>query len=211
MTTTATRKRAQSNREAWLTEVVRAMRPAFRAAGIDLPPVRVSVGWPGGKRSKGVTLGQCWSPTSAADGRAQIFVSPIVHDGRIAISTLVHELCHAADRNANGHDRPFEAIARKVGLEGKPSETHAGPDLAEKSSALVKRLGKYPHAALTEMTSGTKKQTTRMVKLTCACTPERILRVSRKNIDAGRIICGICEVDFQEEISDEDQGDGDDE
>ena len=104
MATTLTRKRAQINREAWLTEVVKAVRPMFAAADATLPPVRVSVGWPGGKRNpKGTTVGQCWSPTSATDGRAQIFISPLIEDGRRAIDILVHELCHAVDRNQNGH------------------------------------------------------------------------------------------------------------
>jgi SprT-like family len=194
---TATKKRAQSNREAWLTEVVRAVRPSFTSKGIDLPPVRVSVGWPGGRRSKGTVLGQCWSAKAATDGRAQIFVSPIVSDGRRAVDILIHELAHAADHNEHGHTAQFAAIATKMGLEGKPTHTHAGPDLAEKASALVKRLGKYPHAALDEgMTDGTKKQGTRMIKVICECPEPRILRLSQKNIDAGPITCGICDGEF---------------
>ena len=196
---TATQKRAQTNREAWLTEVVRAFRPRFTAAGVALPAVRVSVGWPGGKRNpKGNTVGQCWSANSAQDGRAQIFVSPVISDGRRAIDILVHELAHAADHNEHGHTAEFAKIATALGLEGKPTETHAGPDLAEKASALVKRFGKYPHAALDEgMTTGTKKQTTRMLKLQCQCPEPRVLRLSQKAIDAGPITCGICEMDFE--------------
>jgi len=200
MTTTATRKRAQVNREAWLTEVIRAIRPTFKRNGIDLPTVRVSVGWPGGKRNpKGTTVGQCWSAKSTTDGRAQIFVSPVIADGRRAIDILIHELCHAADHNENGHSKPFAAMATKLGLEGKPTETHAGPDLAEWASALVKtRIGKYPHATLNEgMTTGTKKQSTRMLKLVCQCPEPRILRLSQKAIDAGPVICGICDAEFK--------------
>ena len=197
---TTTQKRAQANREAWLTEVIRAVRPAFRTNGYELPPVRVSVGWPGGKRSKGTTLGQCWSAKASTDGKAQIFVSPIVSDGRRAIDILIHELAHAVDHNEHGHSAPFAKIATALGLEGKPSETHAGPDLAEKASALVKRLGKYPHAALDEgMTTGTKKQSTRMLKVTCNCPEPRVIRLSQKAIDAGPIVCGICEMEFETE------------
>jgi hypothetical protein len=192
----AASRKAKSSREAWLIEMVRALRPLFRAANIELPPVRVSVGWPGGKRSKNLTLGQCWSPTNAADNRAQIFISPTVGDGRRVIDILVHELCHAADRNEHGHAREFAELAYAVGLEGKPTDTHAGPELAERASSLVKRLGKYPHAALIEMTDGTKKQTTRMMKLECRCPEPRILRVSRKVHDQGAITCGVCEDTF---------------
>jgi len=108
-------------------------------------------------------------------------------------------MAHAADRNQHGHGKEFAAIATALGLEGKPTETHAGPDLAERASALVKRLGKYPHAALDEgATDGTKKQGTRMIKLSCSCPEPRILRLSRKAIDAGSVICGVCEQDFCE-------------
>src|SRR5450759_2694643 len=195
---TATNRRAQSNREAWLTEVVRTVRPAFKRAGHELPVVRVSVGWPGGKRNpKGTTVGQCWSATSATDGRAQIFVSPVVSDGRRAIDILIHELAHAVDHNEHGHSKEFADIAYSLGLEGKPTETHAGPDLAEKASAMVKRLGKYPHAALDEgMTTGAKKQGTRMLKMQCCCPEPRILRLSQTAILAGSVICGVCEQEF---------------
>lgn len=197
---TATKKRAQINREAWLTEAIRQLRPTFTAAGIELPPVRVSVGWPGGKRKKGTTLGQCWSPESAADNRAHIFVSPILDDSRRVIDVLTHELCHAADRNRNGHDRPFAELARRVGLEGKPTETHAGPDLAEKCSRITKKLGRYPHAQLNEgLTTGAKKQSTRMIKCTCRCSDPRIIRLTRKVIDGGDILCGICDSAFTPE------------
>lgn len=201
-TQTLIRKRAQVNREAWLTAIVRAFRPIFKAAGYELPDVRVSVGWPGGKRSTKNAVGQCWAAQSATDNRAQIFVSPVISDGRRAIDILVHELCHAVDRNVHGHTGEFVKIASAVGLEGKPTETHAGPDLAERASGLVKRLGKYPHAELSkEMTTGTKKQTTRQIKCVCQCEPPRIVRMPKSGIEAGPILCGLCEQDFAPEVT----------
>lgn len=201
---TLVRKKAQTNREAWLTEALRIAAPWLTryalAHGVILPErpkVRLSVGWPGGRRKKGTVLGQCWTATAAADGVSQIFISPIVADGRNAIAVLVHEYAHALDNNESGHSGRFTEIARAIGLEGKPTETHAGPDLAEVAQIIIKRLGRYPHAALSpDTTDGTKKQTTRMIKLTCGCEDPRILRLSRKAIDAGAIVCAVCEERF---------------
>lgn len=203
----AQKRKAQSSREAWLIEAMRELRPVFKTAlpaETVLPAVRVSVGWPGGKRKKGTTLGQCWTPTAAADGLAQIFISPIVSDGRLAVTTLAHEFAHAIDKNEHGHDRPFAAIAYAIGLEGKPTETHAGADLAARAEKIVSKLGKYPHAELTDATDGTKKQTTRMLKIVCECPTPRILRLSQKAIDLGPITCGVCEAEFAAEDLDDD-------
>ena len=206
---TLARKRAKVNREAWLTEAIRQVRPLFKRAGYDVPPVRVSVGFPAGKRvsSAGTVIGQCFSPGAAKDGKAQIFVSPVVSDGRKAVEVLVHELCHAVDGNVNGHGAAFAAIAYGVGFEGKPTHTHLGFDLAAFAEGLVKRLGKYPHAELTDVVGGTKKQTTRMVKMTCSCEPARIIRCSKAVAEGGDIRCEVCGDYFAAEAV-EDEGEG---
>lgn len=168
MAKTAAKTVRAVNREQWLEHAVRALRPHFRAAGVELPrSVRVSVGWPGG-RAKKQTIGQAWSPASAADGRAQVFISPVVADAATALGVLVHELVHVADRNEHGHGPVFAKMAAAVGLVGKPTATVPGGPLALMLDALAKRLGKYPHAALTDgRTTEPKKQTTRMVKVEC--------------------------------------------
>jgi len=85
-----------------------------------------------------------------------------------ALGILVHELCHAADNNAHGHDKPFAAMATAVGLVGKPTHTTPGGELSLKLAGIATRLGRYPHSALLpDSGDGKKKQTTRMLKVQC--------------------------------------------
>lgn len=190
MTAPTKAKTRPANREAWLQQAVTALRPHFRKAGVSLPTVRVSCGWPGGRTrpAKGKTItGQCW--TSAKDGRAQLFISPTIDSGHDALAILVHELCHASDANKHGHAAEFAELAYAVGLVGKPTETTAGGELAMKLATIATRLGKYPHSALlADSGDGKKKQTTRMVKVWC---PEcgYTVRTTRQWISTGLPAC----------------------
>jgi hypothetical protein len=85
--------------------------------------------------------------------------------------------------NAN----PFIKCARAVGLEGKMTETVAGAALVTRINELIEELGDYPHARLTSF-SLPKKQTTRMIKITC---PEcqYLVRAAAKWIEVGVPTC----------------------
>lgn len=162
------RKEARDeDREAWLIKACDLLAPLFRAGGLDeLPKVRVSVGWPGRGRK---ALGICWDKAASEDGSFQIFISPTVHNSVDALGVLTHELCHAATE-CTGHSRPFIALARSVGLEGKATATFPGERLVLTFEELIhKELGTYPHAKLNPdpEATGEKKQTTRMVKCVC--------------------------------------------
>ena len=76
-------------------------------------------------------------------------------------------------------------MALRVGLTGKMTSTTAGPELSDKLAELIDEIGPYPHAALNADLSGRKKQSTRMLKVTCqACGC--IVRMTAKWIeDAG--------------------------
>lgn len=153
-------------REEWLTAAVAALVPLFAEHDAELPEVRVSVGWPGGRGKKNAVIGQCWPTGLAADGKAQLFISPVIDDGVRVLDVLTHELIHAWDDCQSGHKGPFTKLCRALGLEGKPTATVAGPELAEKLEAIAAELGDYPHAALSS-SSPTKKQGTRMIKVEC--------------------------------------------
>lgn len=173
-------------REEWLVAGVAAIEPLFEAIGETVPPVKVSVGWPGGRGRKGSVIGQAWNKAASADGVAQVFVSPVLDDAVRVLDVLTHELVHVIDENASGHKGRFVRMAKAVGLTGKMTATVAGDALRETLTEIAARLGDYPHAALTtaaEGADGPKKQGTRMLKVECAEGSGYVVRMTRKWID----------------------------
>lgn len=182
-----------ATREEWLVAATDALRPLFAALGEEIPTVRVSVGFAGGRGSKTSTIGQCWSGAASADGTAQIFVSPVLGDAARVLDVLAHEIVHAVNfsRGESGHGAAFARIAKRLGLEGKMTATVAGGALASELRAIANRLGAYPHAALSaaDGLGSVPKQGTRMLKVEC---PESgyTLRTTAKWLDAyGAPIC----------------------
>ena len=185
-------------REQWLTGAVAALTPRFEDLGLTVPPVRVSVGWPGGRGKKNSVIGQCWSTKASADGVAQLFISPVLDDPVQVLATLMHELVHAVDDNEHGHRGPFIRTARGLGLVGRPTATVASEELALELADLAKGLGEYPHAKLTTLEGGPKKQTTRMLKVACPGTGYTV-RMTRKWIDeVGLPTCPCCNETMEE-------------
>ena len=176
-------------REVWLDAAVAALRPMFDEAGAPVPDrVRVTVGFPGGRGPKTKTIGQCWSTGAVADGVATVFISPVLADPVIILSTLVHELVHAADDCKSGHRARFAAIARAVGLTGKMTSTVATDALAARLTAMAESIGPMDHGAINPRV-GVKTQTTRMLKVECECGC--VLRMTRRWLDeAGTPTCG---------------------
>lgn len=173
-------------REEWLHALAERVAPSL---GIPCPAVRLSVGFPGGRGGKtGKRIGECWSPDAAADGRAAIFISPTIADAATAAHVLVHEMIHAAVGVKSGHRGPFRRMALAVGLTGKMTATQATPELADKLAEIVDEIGPYPHAALNPALSGKKKQSTRMLRVTCpAC--EYTVRTTAKWLAVGVPTC----------------------
>lgn len=74
-------------------------------------------------------------------------------------------------------------------LTGKMRSTVAGPDLVAHLNGLIESLGPYPHGRLNLADRPTKKQSTRMIKMSC---PEcgYICRASATAIsEHGPVIC----------------------
>lgn len=155
---------AKKTREEWLTQLVTALRPMFKKFGKPVPKkVRISCGWPSGGRCN--TVGQAWSSTASKDKTFETFISPALSDVPTIAHITVHELVHHAVGNKHGHKKPFADVAKGLGLTGKMTATTATPELAYDLAKITKKLGKYPHAVLNRNTL--KKQTTRMLKVTC--------------------------------------------
>lgn len=190
---------ASANREAWLQRAVEAMKPWLEEQdGVELPPVRVSVGWPSarGLSDKRRVVGECWHAESAEDGVAQVFISPVRgrNESADALVTLLHELIHAVCGLGVGHKGRFVAIAREAGLVRPWTSSTAGEELADRVEGLLERIGPMPSAAIIggRGADAPKKQSTRMLKVECpdcGCTA----RMSQKWIDLGlpTCACGI--------------------
>ena len=170
-------------REQWLAALVDALRPVFKSHGYPLPAkIRVSCGWPSRKAigTRSCRIGEAWSPQCSADGTHETFLSPMLDDPIEVGHVLVHELVHHAVGVVHGHRGPFAKLARAIGLVGKLTATTAGPELEAELKLLIEVIGVYPHRKL--VGTNHKKQSTRMLKVTCiecGC----IVRMTQKWLD----------------------------
>lgn len=150
-------------RETWLNLAVDQLRPLFSDAGASIPPVRVSVGFPGGGSAR-KRIGEYWHAKASDDQVPQIFISPVLKTPVDHLDTLVHELVHACTPG-HGHKAPFKRLGLKVGLTGKPKSMGAGPELKERLNVISSSLGDFPHAGIN--LNDRKKQSTRLGKVQC--------------------------------------------
>lgn len=181
-------------REQWLEAAVVRLARVFKEVGVELPPVKVSVGWPhkGGTASKGKVIGECWKRDVATNNISQIFISPGLGEDVIKVlEVLTHELVHAWDDCKSGHKGAFIVTARAVGLEGKMTESHASPQLRDRLERILEDLGEFPHAALiaSAMDKQIKKQSTRMLKLVAPDCCGYTVRTTQKWIEQGMPSC----------------------
>ncbi len=185
-------------REEWMQRFVEASRPHFKKAGSPLPKkVRCSIGFPS-KGSRSTTIGECWQTSASADAVHEIFIRPSLQSDSSRIAdVLTHELCHAALPAGVGHGKPFKLLATSLGLTGKMTATVAGTSWHAWADPILKELGKLPGARLgnDQLLGGKKKQTTRMIKLTCdGCG--WTCRTTRSHIDGhGLLNCPVDECD----------------
>lgn len=182
------------NREAWLDAAVQKLRPIFLGHGYTVPELRVSVGWPssGGLAQKKKAIGQCWYGTMAADGKPQLFISPLLDDPKEpqgVLATLVHEVVHTIAGVDAKHGHKFKKIMEKVGLAGKPTATHAGEDLIIRLGTIADELGAFPHSRIVP-TKKPKTQTTRMLKCSCP-TCDYTVRLARKWLEIAEPLCPV--------------------
>lgn len=195
------------NREEWLEAAIERLVAMLRAAGADVPPVRVSCSFPGTRPLAPIhyRIGECWlarTPNNP-DHRAQILVSPLLDDAVEVLGVIVHELCHAALPVGTGHRGAFKRLATACGLAGKMTATVPGPELTEKLRLLVMELGAYPHTRLRRGRFANPedpespeipepRQTTRLRLWECAC-PVKVRVAS----DDFRATCDRCGGKFE--------------
>lgn len=182
-------------REQWLQAGVKELTKLFKKHGFEVPEVRVSVGWPGGRGKKSGVVGQCFPSIMADDEVAQIFVSPAVSDSLNVIATLAHEIVHAIDDCQSGHKNGFVKIAKAIGFLPKyTSSSNREPSLDEELQKIVDKLGPFPHAAIREGERPAVQKTYMAKVIPSAecpdCDPEYKLRMTQKWIEeAGLPLC----------------------
>ena len=110
----------------------------------------------------------------------------MISDPLKVLSTLRHELVHAAVGIDAKHGPRFTKAARKVGLAGKPTATYASDELLPWLGEIAEQLGGYPHPALNPMSR--KKQSTRMLKAVCGECGYTV-RLTRKWAEVGLPSC----------------------
>lgn len=186
---------ADGTREAWLIRAAELLTEEL-FADEDVPALRVSVGFPGGRANRQKVVGQCWSTVSSSDGINQIFMSPVrgAEDTLHVLGTLAHEMIHAIDNCESGHRGNFARIAKGVGFVPKlTSADNRTSELDEVLKGIAREVGQFPHATLAPSARAAdepKKQGTRMLKVVCEeC--DYTLRTTQKWIDVGLPTC-VC-------------------
>jgi len=177
-------------REQYLNAFLSEIRPLFGSLGYPLPEkIRLTCGFPSQQaRSMLRRVGEHWHGSASEDDTHEIMISPVLADRWDVLSTLVHELIHAALPAGTGHKGDFPKLCRLLHLEGKPTQTSHGEKFIEAFSEIVDSLGDYPHARLNVSTR--KAQGTRMLK---ACCPEcgYTVRLTKKWADIALPDCPV--------------------
>lgn len=182
---------AAANRERWLANLTKALKPAFKKAGAAIPDnLRITCGWPsrnGAARKKRV-LGECWPPNLSADNVYEVFVSPVLDDPVEVAVVLAAELAHAAC--GPEHDHRYANVVRALGMGGKPSAPASAAAFEDLLEPILEDVGEYPHGALKPRAKD-KTQTTRLKKVECQ-TCGYTARVTRKWLnDVGPPYCPL--------------------
>lgn len=200
------------NRETWLETMTNEyVIPHFKENGFEYlslstTPIKYSVSFIEGVRTKGKTIGAHYSHHFSTGGEQHILIHPSLENSLKVVGVLIHELIHAQLPTDAGHGKEFRKIALAVGLCGKMTATEETDELKEKMAKWIKKVGEYPHASF-DVSKGRKKQTTRMLKTMCMSDNEDCgnghykTRMSRSLIEQfGAPLCPNCgyqmEVDY---------------
>lgn len=173
----------------------------IRAELLPEAPARASVamtfGFPVRGASTAKVIGECHHLVKAQkqDQKKFICIHPAIwkaKDGLVVLATLAHEMAHAALPVGTKHGPAFAKLVTRIGLEGKPTATSAGPQFKTWFKQAEKSLPKFPGGI--DLTFKLKKQTTRLRLFECQCDPPVKVRVGRDEFEA---TCNVCEEAFE--------------
>lgn len=138
--------------EVWLAEAVELLRPTFRAAGHEIPPVHVSIGFTTtGYRfgSKRYTRGMCFARRMSIDGINEIYIAPVIQTAEGILDLLTHELIHAVLDCHHGHGPEFQKIATGVALvDAKNLKLRPMIKSMFEQRKLIAELGRFPRMGM---------------------------------------------------------------
>ena len=134
------------NRQTWLEKAVDILRHDFWQIGETIPEVMVSDEWPWDYTPHKCTLAHYKSilETDGSETEVEITIHPDITDALIALSSLVHELVHAAVGGACGHAGEFLRVAAAIGLDDGGPTACAEEVLLERLREIQEILGMYP-------------------------------------------------------------------
>lgn len=139
-------------REEWLKRAVRVLRPLLRKAGIKMRARwQVSMSFTARKSAIGLC---CYEAHSKSGQTVNIMICPSLGDPVDVLSTLMHEMIHAALPYGAHHGPKFKKACDCIGLVGKPTEAYAGPILRSELERVAKFLGPFPHDAFVFKSKG---------------------------------------------------------
>jgi len=172
-------------REEWLQLAAQALTDRAMCARVNTG-TRFSVGNPA---RPGRRMARLWDVATDTDGHRQVFISPLLDDKTSVLAVLAFA-CTRARWEPTG-----ERVAggRWQALHGTFGFVYTGTDYAVVPSdtftvrlaELADTLPDYPHDATT--VRATRTQTTRMIKLSCACG--YVVRTTRTHILTGLPYC----------------------
>lgn len=186
------------NREDWLGQAAKVIAELI-LTDHEMPPVRISVGWPS-KGARSSVRGECWSQGSVADGVSQIFIRPSLgeDDTQLVLAILTHELIHAVDDCDSGHGGQFMRIAKSIGFLPKfESADNRSDELSALLDEVAEIVGLFPNPEIERSVAASRSQVSRQLKVQC---PECgcIARMSRKAIDEVGLPTCACGIGFEE-------------
>lgn len=183
----AAERSPSAQRHDWLEAAATWSKGWLADHGTEVPAkVRVSMGT---MYASKVAIGQCWSDEASEDGHREVFISPTIADSATIVSTLVHELIHAALPFGTKHGPVFKQAAIAAGLEGKMTATKAGNELALAIDGFIATQGPYPAARLNPALSGVKRQGTRLLKCECSVCGYTVRTTAKWINAAGAPLC----------------------
>lgn len=162
------------NREEWHERMAAEVAPVFDALGKPLPKLRVSCGFPLGRKQK---QWQVWPASASADGTVEVLITPTISDAGTVFVVLLNALAAAA--GAGLHDVGLDPTGALADMRWLP---------------IIDAAGEYPHAALNVGDRPT--QTTRMLKASCP-TCGYTVRLTTKWAAVGMPSCPVDNINLQ--------------